>query len=69
MLLLLIDGIINAEHNCGEEIMANTYEALVMTSVGQTKATVQADSTFQAKALLEQMYGKSNLLSVPINVQ
>lgn len=48
--------------------MSNTYEALVMTNVGQTKATVQADSTFQAKALLEQMYGKSNLLSVPINM-
>jgi len=49
--------------------MLNTYEALVMTSVGQTKATVQAESTFQAKALLEQMYGKSKVLSVPINTQ
>ena len=46
----------------------NTYEALVMTSVGQAKASVQAESTFQAKALLEQMYGKINLLTVPIYV-
>lgn len=49
--------------------MLNTYEALVMTSVGQTKAAVQAESTFQAKALLEQIYGKSKVLSVPINMQ
>lgn len=46
----------------------DTYEALVMTNVGQAKTSVQAKSTFEAKALLEQMYGKTKLLSVPIKV-
>lgn len=49
--------------------MLETYQAIIMTNVGQVKTTVQADNTFQAKALLEQLYGKSNLLSVPMPVR
>jgi hypothetical protein len=46
-----------------------TYQAYVMTAkMGQVQATVQADGTAQARALLESQYGVGQVLTVPSRV-
>jgi hypothetical protein len=47
-----------------------TYEARVKLQNGSVqKVTVQADSPFNAKAMLEAQYGKGSIFSFPTEVR
>ena len=44
----------------------STWEFLVKTEVGPVKVEQSAEASFQAKALVEQKYGRANVLSAPM---